>query len=182
MKINPPVIVDNTVISTFGGINRFDILEKLYAKNIIVPTNVLAETIKTSPLEALVQAAFAAGWLEEYTISYSGGGRGELAEYAKLNTRYGSGECAVMAIGKTWECTIASDDMRATRKYCKKYCIHQIGTLGILYHAYREGIISAGEAQQMLSDMISIVKYSSPVSNFQSVIDWFEKGVGRELF
>lgn len=177
---NPPIIIDNTAISNFGLINKFDILEKLYPKNIIIPTNVIAESIVMSSLESCVQAALKAGWMEEYTLDYKG--RNELMEYAQLRRQFGDGESAVMAIAKTWRCAVASDDMRATRKFCLKHEIEQIGSLGILFDAYDSKIVNVTEANKVLTDMINIVKYKCPIENFNNVIDWFKNGIGKELF
>jgi predicted nucleic acid-binding protein len=51
MKIKPPIIVDCTVLSNFAHLQRLDILYQLYPKDIIVPTNVIAEIIKKPTLE-----------------------------------------------------------------------------------------------------------------------------------
>lgn len=51
-----------------------------------------------------------------------------------------------MAIAKINECTVASNDMRATRKYCQDNKINHIGSLGILYDCYHNGLINFTDA------------------------------------
>lgn len=182
MKIKtPPMIIDNTVISRFGFTDRFDILEKLYASKIVIPTNVIIESIVTSPLEKCVQAALKNKWMEEYTLEYKNSVE-EIKEYTKLRKKFGDGECAVMAIAKTWNCTVASDDLRATRKFCKEHNIDQIGCLGILYDTFDSGIITLEEGDALLNDMIVKSHYTCPVNHFDNIIQWFKNGIGRELF
>lgn len=178
---NLPLIIDNTVISNFGLINRFDILSSLHSNEVIIPTNVIIESIVIPSLEKHVQAALSNGWMQEYTLEYTSE-RNELKEYANLKKRFDDGESAAMAIAKTWGCTLASDDMKAVRKYCVSNKIELLGSLGILFDAYSEKLINAQDGQQLLSDMINMSRYKCPVSQFKEVIDWFEKGIGRELF
>ena len=54
---NPPIILDNTVVSRFGMTNSFYILKELYSKQLIIPTNVIVESILTTPLEQHVTNA-----------------------------------------------------------------------------------------------------------------------------
>lgn len=141
MKIkSPPIIIDSTVIGRYGLINQFEVLKNLYGKNIIIPTPVIIESINCSPLEKCVKDAISAGWMEEYSLQYTNASD-ELKEYLYIRKRFGDGESAVLAIAKNWGCTVASDDLRATRKYCLKHGLDQIGSLGILYNAYLQKIV-----------------------------------------
>lgn len=178
---NPPMIIDNTVVGRYGLTGRFDILEKLYGKNIVIPTQIIVEAAGVQVLLESVQAGLKSGWLEEYTLDFTKG-KNELLEYAKIRKRFHYGECAVLAIAKTWNCTVASDDMTATRNYCKKNNIDQIGSLGILYDAFETELLNEADADKLLKDMIDLSEYRCPVHKFAEVIDWFKHGIGRELF
>ncbi|TGY42475.1 hypothetical protein [Clostridium perfringens] len=176
-----PLIVDSTVIFNFGIIGKFCVLEKLYGKQIIIPTDVKLE-ISTSPVVGpLIDDKIKEGTFEEYTINYECSNR-EIKDYIYLKKRFGNGESACLAISKNWKCTIATDDMTAAKKYCEKNNISLIGTLGILYQAYRECIINKNEGQAILDDMINIREYKSPTNDFDDIITWFEKHEGQELF
>ena len=178
---NPPLILDNTVVSRFAIIRRFDILHNLYEKKLIIPTNVISEAIVIQVAEKSIQDAINKGWIEEYTLDFTTG-QAELKEYAKLRRRFGEGESAVMAVAKTWGCALASDDLRATKKYCENNNIEHVGCLGILYDAYVSGIITLSEGDTLLSEMINNTEYKCPVTKFHQIIDWFENKIGNKLY
>lgn len=183
-KINSyplPLIVDSTVIFNFVIINKFFVLEKLYGKQMIIPTDVKLETSTSPVVGPLIANKIKEGTFEEYTIDYECSTR-EINDYIYLKKRFGNGESACLAISKNWRCTIATDDMTAAKKYCKRNNISLIGTLGILYQAYIKCIIDKIEGQAILDDMINIRQYKSPTNDFDDVITWFEKHEGNELF
>lgn len=181
MKIDLPVIIDNTIVSNFGNVNRFDILENLYAGNIVIPHAVMTECVMVEKLISHVRDAIDEGWLEVYTLEY-GKSNDELIEFVKLRKRFGYGECAVMAIAKSWECTVASDDMRAVRKFCLNNSVTLIGTLGILYQAYNQGFLTEVEAESLLQRMMNTYSYNPPVKDFTDVVNHFRDGYGKKLY
>jgi predicted nucleic acid-binding protein len=87
-----------------------------------------------------------------------------------------------MSIAKTWDCTVATDDMTAAVKYCQSNNIPLIGTLGILYKGYEQKVITNIEAENLLQTLITNKYYKSPVSDFKSVIDSFERNIGKKLY
>lgn len=178
---NPPLILDNTVVSRFGIIKKFEILHNLYEKELIIPTNVILEAIVIPQVEKSLQDALSKKWIEEYTLDFTTG-QVELKEFARLRRQFGEGESAVMAVAKTWRCALASDDLRATRKYCENNNIEHVGCLGILYDAYVGGIITLSEGDILLSEMINNTKYKCPIMKFHQIIDWFENGIGNKLY
>lgn len=181
MLKKPPLVSDTGIISRYGLINRFDILQELYSGNIILPTEVIVECIRVPMLQSCIQDALTYKWIEEFKINYVDHPN-IMLDYAKLSKKFGPGESAVMAIAKNKGWTVGSDDMRATAKYCSKNSIPLLGSLGILYDAYDKELVNEKEGQAILNDMISLTRYKSPVSDFQRVIDWFKEGKGRELF
>ena len=182
MRINnPPLILDNTVIARFAGTNQFNLLCQLYSKRIIIPSNVIAEAVIVPGTEQILQSAIQDNHIEIYTLDYISGAT-EFKEYAQLRRRFGEGESAAMAIAKTWNCTLGSDDLSATLKYSRNHGIQLIGSLGILYDAFESNLLNYGQAAQLLVDMITVTGYRCPVNNFQQVVDWFTNGIGRELF
>lgn len=178
---NPPLILDNTVVSRFGIIKKFEVLHNLYEKKLIIPTNVILEAIVVPEVEKSLIDAFKNKWIEEYTLDFSSG-QAELKEFARLRRQFGEGESAVMAVAKTWGCALASDDLRATRKYCENNNIEHLGCLGILYDAYESKIFSFSDGDKILSEMINVTNYKCPVTRFQQIIDWFESGIGKKLY
>lgn len=176
-----PLIVDSTVVLNFGKIGKFYILDQLYGSNMIIPTDVKIEVSTDKIIGPLLEDRIKDGICEEYMINYECNNK-EIKDYIELRKRFGHGEAACLSISKNWKCTIATDDMRAAKAYCMKNKISLIGTLGILFEAYNRKIISEKEGQDILDDMIKVRKYSSPVSQFNEVIKWFEEGEGRELF
>ena len=97
--------------------------------------------------------------VEIYTLDYLNCPQ-EFKEYANLRRQFGEGESAAMAIAKERNCTLASDDLSATVKYCKRHNIDLIGSLGILYDAYQTGILEGGQADRVLTDMIQNTNYN----------------------
>lgn len=181
MLKKPPLVSDTGIISRYGLINRFDILQQLYSGNIILPTEVIAECIRIPMLESCIQDALTYKWIEEFKINYVDHPN-IMLDYAILSKRFGPGESAVMAIAKNKGWTVGSDDMRATVKYCSNNSIPLLGSLGVLYDAYDKGLVNDIEGQAILTDMINLTNYKSPVSDFQKVIDWFKEGKGRILY
>ena len=161
--------------------DSFYILKELYSRQLIIPTNVIVESILTTPLEQHVTNALHEKWMEEYSLDYSKQ-PAEVKEFARLRRRFGDGESAVMAIAKTWGCTMASDDLSAVRKYSENSGIDLIGSLGILYHAFSESLITDEEANSLLQEMIDKSGYRCPVRHFAKVRDWFERSAGRRLY
>ncbi|GIO33276.1 DNA-binding protein [Paenibacillus albilobatus] len=180
MLKNPPLVVDNTVISVYGKSNQFTLLESLYAGNIIIPTEVITEAIVIPSLEAQIKRALGNGWLQEHRINYVDHPN-QLKNFARLRKRFGDGESAVMAIAKDQNCTVGSDDLRATHKYCRTNSIPMLGSLGILYDSYDRDHIDEQEGQAILTDMLS-KGYRCPVKKFNEILEWFQNGKGRELF
>lgn len=181
MLKSPPLVADSGIIIRYGLTNKIDILKSLYSGNIIVPTEVITELITNHNLDAVIKSALTQGWIEEYQINYVDHPQ-ICYTFADLKKRYGTGESAVMAIAKENSWTVGSDDMKAARKYCEKNSIPLMGSLGILFDAYDQKIIDENEGQAILTDMINITYYKSPVSNFSDVINWFKHKEGRVLF
>lgn len=176
-----PLILDSTVLLNFIKIGKKDILVKLYGKSMVIPQQVKLEVIIDPDVGPIVEEMINDKLLEEYIIDYNSESS-EISDYCYLNKRFGAGESACISIAKNRKCTIVTDDMRAAYKYCKKNSVSLKGSLGIIYEAYEKKIISFDEGQAILDDMIKIRKYTSPVSSFDDIVNWFDKGIGKELF
>lgn len=180
MLKQPPLVLDTTIISTFGKMSRFDILQSLYAGNCLVPTEVIVEATRIAKLRTSIQISLRMGWMEEHNINFTRYPR-QVLLYAEHKKRFGDGEAAVMAVAQDLNGTVGSDDLRATVKHCQSHGIPLIGTLGILFHAYSVGVIDQPEGNEILTTMIK-QGYKCPVSLFSEVVDWFQHGKGRRLF
>lgn len=180
MLKRPPLVLDSTIINTFGKVNRFDILQSLYAGDCLIPTEVIVEAARITKLRTSIQSALREGWMKEHNINFTDYPN-QITLYAQNKMRFGDGEAAVMAIAQDLKGTVGSDDLRAAVKHCEKHKIPLIGTLGILYNAYYVGIINHSEAHNILITMKK-QGYNCPVSSFSEVIDSFQNRKGRRLF
>lgn len=176
-----PIVIDSTVIFNFGVIGQFELLEKLYKNQLVIPTDVKVEVVIDRIAGPIVEEKIKNQIIREYLIKYDCENE-EIKDYIRLRRKFGLGESACLAIAKNSSCTVATDDMRVARKYCEDNNISLIGTLGILYKAYENGLISADDGQAILSDMINIRKYKSPTASFSDVIAWFEEGRGKKIY
>ncbi|WP_300381227.1 hypothetical protein [Clostridium sp.] len=181
MNKMPPFVLDSTVIFNFCKTGNFSILSKLYAENMIIPTDVFLEIVVHSDVDIIIRQAINDKIIEQYSIDCNSE-NDEIRFYLDIRKKYGLGESACIAIAKKRRCTVVSDDMRAVVRLCRREGIKFMGTLGVLYEAYDKGIINQEEGQKILSDMIITSRYRSPVRDFQEIIDWFKDGQGRELF
>ncbi|KSU89800.1 MULTISPECIES: hypothetical protein [Priestia] len=181
MLTQPPLVIDTGIVSRYGFTGRFDILEALYTDKIIIPSDVVTECVKVSKMQTPLTQALSSGWLKQFSINYVD--HTEIfTTFASLTKQFGPGESAVMAIAKINGYTVGCDDMAAARKFCERNQIPLMGSLGILYDAVNNQILSAADADLVLNDMVSKSSYRSPVKNFSEVVGWFKNKKGKKLY
>lgn len=184
MLKNPPLIIDNCVLGNLYSAEALYLLQLLYTDNIIIPTHVLEEaTLKSelySELSNMVE--------EEIFQTYQIVKLNEIRRFAKLERRFkdngeeeAKGEAAVLTIAEILSGTVCSDNLSDVMPYIKRHDMSLKTTLSILYDAYYEEVINYKEGDRMIK---RIIKQGNriPVTDFQQVIDWFEKGRGRQLY
>ena len=123
------IILDNSVISAFCEIGRFELLrEILYKLNLraIIPTTVLKEIIFDDALLAITTGkTYSDKWIRVVPVN----------NYAAYLPSLHPGEAGVIALAKQMNGIAALDDLDA-RKVSRKENIRLTGTLGILKTGY----------------------------------------------
>lgn len=111
------VVVDATVVIHLAQAGRLDLLGALAGWSFVVPDQVVEEVIYPEQAAALADA-LAAGHLARVSSS----DLSEIALYAELRLRMGKGEAACLAMAKSRDWRLASDDRgRAFRRCVREY-------------------------------------------------------------
>lgn|SRR5690554_3251590 len=152
---------DTDCISAFLWVKEENILFKLYPGKIILPKPVFNELNNPSipHIKGKVNALCLNGYVstkeilvntEEYKLYY------ELAiSPPKGEKIIGKGEAAAIALAKTYNGIIASNNLKDISKYIEKYELENITTGGILVAALNEGYIDEQTGNQIWAKMIS---------------------------
>lgn len=180
MLTKPPLVIDNCTMSNLLSGQAFYLLKELYANNIIIPSEVYVEALKYPPLrDELAKAIEKEKWMELYIIEEIE----DLKNFAQISKRAGPGEAAVMVVAKKWEGTAGSDNLRDIVRYCKKHNVPILGTMGILYDAYKKSIIDISTGDGIVLGMLNDKRKIPPtIRCFNDILDWFERGQGVELY
>ncbi|KHO63256.1 putative nucleic acid-binding protein, contains PIN domain [Thermoanaerobacter sp. YS13] len=178
---NPPAVIDTNVFSNFAITGNINILETLYKQRLYIPTIVIQECQDKSELRPYISNAISKGWLKEFVISYTST-PDEFIEHTKIRKRFHPGESAILAIAKVNNFIVISDDITGVKNYCKANGLRLKGSLGILYEAYSQKLITVSQGNKIIQDMINFNNYKCPVQSMQEVINWFVYCIGKELF
>ena len=144
------IILDNSVISAFCEIGRFELLHRILLKldlQAIVPTTVLKEMIFDESLAVVTTGnTDEKKWIKVVPVDgYS----------AYLNTLH-SGEAGVIALAKQINAIVVLDDLDA-RKVAKKENIKLTGTLGLIKIGYELcPIKDKQELQTIINELQSV--------------------------
>lgn len=178
MLTKPPLIIDTCTMSNLINGQAFHLLKELYKDKIIIPSEVYVEALKYKPLEdELYKAIEQDKWMELYVINEID----DLKSFAQFNKRADSGEAAIMVIAKKFKGTVGSDDLSGVVRICKKFKIPILGTMGILYDAYKEEIINHKTGEKIVYDMKNNGR-DLPIKKFYDILNWFENGKGKKLY
>lgn len=151
---------DTDCISAFLWVKEENILFKLYPGKIILPKTVFNELINPSipHIKHKVSQLCLSGDVstkeilvntEEYKLYY------ELAiSPPKGEKVIGKGEAAAIALAKTYNGILASNNLRDILKYIEKYELEHITTGGILVAALKKGYIDEQTGNQIWTNMI----------------------------
>lgn len=170
-----PVIFDNTVLSIFALVQKFDVLRKLYKEGAFVCRAVFQE----------LQTGTASSWrypwlrsrlclqsinqaLEDGSLQLVDNATNpkddviELRLALEYGQQFGVGEAESIALARTRHWVFATDNGRA-REFAKQQGICVTGTLGIMVKATEQGVLDVSKADAMHTRMVD-EGYRSPLS------------------
>ena len=177
-----PIVFDNDCLCSFSWINRLDIIDRLFAGNIVVPRIVLDEI---KQLQKYCSYKFVFVNIDQrikqrqYEIK-------EIPEFSPFKEEFsrlteparkdyiGNGEAAAIVIAKMCNGTLASNNLKDVLPHIKPNHPPLITTETILYLAYQKKIISFQEGQQILDEM-KLRKRKLSTYNFFELLNKYQK-------
>ncbi|MDD2379738.1 hypothetical protein [Aminobacterium sp. EBM-42] len=162
---------DTDCISSFLWVKEEKILLTLYPERIILPKQVSDELCNPSIphiKRRVVQLCSEGGLAIKEILAQTD----EFHLYCGLaisppkgEKRIGKGEAAAIALAKTCNGILASNNLRDISRYIEKYNLEHITTGDILIEALKKGHIDEREGNRMWCDMISKKRFL-PTSTF----------------
>ena len=150
---------DTDCISAFLWIKNESILSKLYPGKIILPKQVYDEISSVPPLIKRIEQMKGAGDLTVQSITV---GTTEYNEYCKLAVNppkgkktIGRGEAAAIALTKSNNGILASNNLRDIKRFVDEYGLKHITTGDILVEALNKGIITENDGNTIWANMIA---------------------------
>jgi len=162
--IELPLVLDCDVLSSFAWANRLDILEQLYAKNMIVLEEVIDELSKIARIAKKVDSIIKRGSIRLVSTPANAPEALELARLLKSG-RYGKGEAACLAYLKYNFGSLASNNLSDVKVVCSDKNICLLTVPGIINHAYETNVITEKEANEVWMEMIK-KKRRLPTNSF----------------
>jgi len=149
----PEIIFDCCVLSNFALSDNLRIIKTLYSGKAYLTDLVKIEVIRGiqnrhEKLEA-INIAVKEGWIKEVFLKR----KSEKHIFEKLSVSLGAGEASSIAVAKTRGIVFASDD-KAARNEASLQGVALTGTIGILFKASKNKIISLRQGNQILKAMI----------------------------
>ena len=173
MPIEPPLVLDADLLSSFAWVNRLDILDNLYSGKMIVLEEVMVELSRVRHLANRVQTSIATGSIALVEMLADSPEALELARLLE-HGRYGRGEAACMAYLKHNEGSMASNNLADVKTFCEASHKYLLTTAEVLHQAYDNGAIGLEEADKIWSDMIS-KRRKLPAVSFSDYLANLEK-------
>jgi predicted nucleic acid-binding protein len=131
------VVSDTSVLIHLARIDRFGLLQRLYAE-ITVPDAVWQETViegEGRPGAPELEAARTAGWVEVVSVRTDSGTR------RLLRQELDAGEADALTLADKIGAELVLLDESVARRRAKGLGLRKTGTVGILLRAKREGMI-----------------------------------------
>ncbi len=153
-RIQPKVVSNSSPLIYLAKVSRLNLLKKVYGK-VWIPEAVFDEAITQGKILKITDAAIleeAVGrWIFKERIKPETD-----SKYAFLdeNDRIGQGEKQALRLCKQLNADIFIVDDKEARRVARILKIRPMGTCGILILAFRKGLISATEVEQILDDLI----------------------------
>jgi predicted nucleic acid-binding protein len=161
-RVVRPVILDNTVLTNFALVGRADLVMRLWPTTACTTEAVLDE-YQSGAGSGLVPAD---AWADLTIITLA---HEEIALMTSFASRLGSGERSCLAVALCRRGLVASDDLDA-RRVAQHRSVPLTGTIGILASSVRQGHLSHEEANDLLTEMITL-GYHSPVDTLDRLAD-----------
>lgn len=162
--IEPPLVIDADVLSSFAWVDRLDILEKLYAKKMIVLEEVTNELSKIEHVAKRVESCIKGGSMKFVSISADAPEALELAHLLESG-RYGRGEAACLAYLKYNFGSLASNNVSDVKVVCSDKNICLLTVPDIINYAYKTNVITKEEANEVWINMVK-KKRKLPTNSF----------------
>ena len=156
------VVADNTVLSNFALIEREDILAKLFEDTLFTTEEVFKGLKRGEQRNVLPERIWQ--WIKVLKIESSK----EEFLFRLFTESLGKGESSCLSIAISRDLKVLTDDKDA-RKLAQRRGVPVSGTVGVLVEAEREGLLSTGEGNTMLSEMIE-KGYFSPFETLDELI------------
>ncbi|MCD8501304.1 MAG: hypothetical protein LRY71_05990 [Bacillaceae bacterium] len=170
---------DTDCISSFLWVREENILFKLYPGRIVLPKDVFNELSNPSipHIKRKVNELCTNGDVftkeiltntEEYQLYY------ELAiAPPKGEKRIGKGEAAAIALAKSYNGILASNNLKDISKYVEKYNLEHVATGDILISALNAGYINENDGNQIWTNMIA-KRRMLPAASFSDYLKTIE--------
>lgn len=152
---------DSDCISAFLWVNGQNILSQLYAGKIIIPKQAYKElSYPTTPhLKQRVDTLIASGNAQIYDMDITSE---EYKLYIQMTTNpedgykiIGDGEAASIALAKTKNGILASNNLRDISHYISKYKLDHVTTGDILVEAMKLGLIDEAQGNAIWASMVA---------------------------
>lgn len=170
-----PIIISGTsVLINFLAINRMDLIKRHMCRLLI--TNHVRHEVTEHYEEQLtrLQQALDQGILEEIPVTDPN----EIETFSKLTEleRFGSGECACIAVAINRGYTLAIDDKKATNQArCSCPTIKILTTQDLMVSMIKSELITVHEADAIKDEWASIHKFKLKIRSFADFIADIEK-------
>jgi predicted nucleic acid-binding protein len=182
MILKTPIIFDNDCISSFLWINRTDIINTLFDRQIIIPASVYDEIKKLKRFSNYnyvyynLETEISNGSFQVEDIGITSP---LLNDYMALTSmtnpkRIGKGEAAAIIIARAFDGTLASNNLKDVLPHIKNGQPPLICTEHILFMYYDKNYISPDDGQKMWQEMKS-KRRMLPDYDFYTVINKFSK-------
>jgi predicted nucleic acid-binding protein len=174
LSTEPPVILDSDFLSSFAWVNRLDILEGLYSKQMIVLEEVLEELRRVPHLASRVRLSIRNGHIRSEAMLADSPEALQLAELLESG-RYGSGEASCMAYLTQHDGILGSNNLSDVKGFCTKNKKRLLTTADVLHQAYKTGHITLDEVNKTWTKMLS-KKQKLPALSFTEYLSTIDKG------
>jgi predicted nucleic acid-binding protein len=174
LSTEPPIILDSDLLSSFAWVDRLDILEGLYSKQMIVLEEVLEELRRVPHLASKVELSIEKGHIRSETMLADSPEALQLAKFLESG-RYGTGEASCMAYLTQHEGILGSNNLSDVKAFCIQNKRQLLTTADVLHHAHETGLTTLAEANEIWFGMLS-KRRKLPASSFTEYLSIIEKG------
>lgn len=152
MPIEPPLVLDTDFLSSFAWVDRLNILECLYSRQMIVLEEVMLEISKVEHLEIRVEKCLRSGSIRRCFVFANSAEALELARFIEAG-KYGRGESACMAYLMHNPGTMGSNNLSDVSMFCKNNNKMLLCTGDCLCDAVNYSVITLSEGDDIWQKM-----------------------------